>query len=127
MDNAAMVDGMTAPPSPRLDRAGRILVRIGGLVAVLFVAVPAFVFALVVLGFADSSTTIEGQSFVAALMVLSVAVVATVAMMLDSSVFGPVAVVAVGVGVASCWAPSGTVVHDLRRIAGAGARSATTT
>lgn len=68
--------------SPRLDRAGRILIALGSLVAAVFVAVPAFLFALLILNFADSSTTIEGQTFVAALMVFAVAVVVTVVMML---------------------------------------------
>ena len=73
---------MKAKRSARLDRAGRILVRLGSLVAAVFVALPAFLFALLILWLSDSSTTIEGQSFVAALMVFSVAVVVTVVMML---------------------------------------------
>jgi hypothetical protein len=70
---------------PRLDRTGRILVRIGSLVAVVFVALPAFVFALFILGFADSSTSFLGQFFVAALLVVTLAVVVTVVMMLRGS------------------------------------------
>ena len=73
---------MKAKGSPRLDRAGRILVRLGSLVAAVFVALPAFLFALLILVFADSSTTTEGQMFVAALMAFAVAVVVTVVMML---------------------------------------------
>jgi hypothetical protein len=75
-------DGVNATASPRLDRAGRILVRLGSLVAAVFVALPAFAFALLILGFADSSTTLEGQMFVVALMAFAVAVVVTVVMML---------------------------------------------
>jgi len=74
---------MTTTAPARLDRAGRILVRLGSLVTVVLVALPAFLFALVILGFADSSTTIEGQTFVAALMVFAVAVVVTVVLMLS--------------------------------------------
>ena len=70
----------TAPA--RLDRVGRILVRIGSLLAAVFVALPVFLYAVVILTFADSSATIEGQMFVAALMVFAVAVVVTVVMML---------------------------------------------
>jgi hypothetical protein len=73
---------MNATASARLDRAGRILVRLGSLVAAVFVALPAFLFALLILALADSSTTVEGQTFVAALMVFAVAVVVTVVMML---------------------------------------------
>jgi hypothetical protein len=75
-------DEVNATASPRLDRAGRILVRLGSLVAAVFVALPAFAFALLILGFADSSTTLEGQMFVVALMAFAVAVVVTVVMML---------------------------------------------
>jgi hypothetical protein len=82
LDEAQMVDGMNATAPARLDRAGRILVRLGSLVAAVFVALPAFLFALLILALADSSTTVEGQMFVAALMVFAVAVVVTVVMML---------------------------------------------
>ena len=76
---------MTTMAPPRLDRVGRILVRLGSLVAVVFVALPAFLFALLLKGFADSSTTIEGQTFVAALTVFAVVVVVTIVMMLRGS------------------------------------------
>ena len=66
----------------RLDRVGRILVRLGSLVAAVFVALPAFLAALAIFYFADSSATIEGQTFVAAIVVFAVAVVVTVVMML---------------------------------------------
>ena len=64
--------------SVRLDRAGRIMVRLGGLVTAVFVVLPAFVFALLILGFADLSA----QPFAAALMVFAVAVAVTIVMML---------------------------------------------
>jgi hypothetical protein len=73
---------MNATASPRLDRAGRILVRLGSLLAAVFVALPVFLYAVVILTFADSSATIDGQMFVAALMVFAVAVVVTTVMML---------------------------------------------
>jgi hypothetical protein len=82
LDEAQMVEAMNATASARLDRAGRILVRLGSLVAAVFVALPAFLFALLILALADSSTTVEGQMFVAALMVFAVAVVVTVVLML---------------------------------------------
>ena len=69
-------------PRQRLDRKGLILVRLGSFVAAVFVALPAFLFALLILDRGDLSTTIEGQMFVAALMVFAVAVVLTVVMML---------------------------------------------
>ncbi len=59
---------------PRLDRVGRALVRLGSLVTAVFVALPAFLFALLTLGFADSGTTIEGLMFMAALMAFAVTV-----------------------------------------------------
>ena len=77
LDEAQMVDGVMAMTSPRLDRVGRILVRVGSLVAVVFVALPTFLFALLVLGFADSTTNSEDVAFVAALMVSALAVVLT--------------------------------------------------
>lgn len=82
LDEAQMVDGVMAMASPRLDRAGRILVRVGSLVTVAFVALPVFAFALLILGFADSSTSVEGQMFVAVVMVFAVAVVVTAVLML---------------------------------------------
>jgi hypothetical protein len=82
LDEAQMADGMNAVASARLDRAGRILVRVGSLVAAVFVALPAFLFALLILALADSSTTVEGQMFVVALMAFAVAVVVTVVLML---------------------------------------------
>jgi hypothetical protein len=82
LDEAQMVDGMNAMARPRLDRVGRILVRLGSLLAAVFVALPVFLYAVVILTFADSSATIDGQMSVAALMVFAVAVVVTVVMML---------------------------------------------
>jgi hypothetical protein len=76
---------MDVTASPSSDRAGRILVRLGGLAAVVFVALPTFLFALVTLFLADSSTTVEGQTFVAALIAFAIVTVVTVVMMLRGS------------------------------------------
>ena len=77
-------DRMSTTAPARLDRAGRILVVLGSLGAVVFVALPAFLFALfaLALGSADSALSIRVLISVAAMMVFAVAVVVTAVMML---------------------------------------------
>lgn len=78
---------MNATAPPRLDRTGRLLVRVGGLIAVVFIALPAHLFAWFILGFADSSSIDEGQTFATALIVPTSMVAAVVMMLKGSTVW----------------------------------------